>query len=220
MTLVVRDDLSHRTELSKSQLTTADFCQTAAWFGIHDRRPMLPSERLTFGSAIDAACEQMVYAAARGNRGDGKPMQAALEVSARDGVDINLDEVTAAIHGFRDNIMPVFDWTDAVVQPTVRAEIEGLGPCSGHPDIILADGTILDVKTGKQHKTPFGTELGFYGGALPDPSTLAPSFQRGTAGAFWVVHHRGGNDDLIGALLHQGRVSLAATPEGGRIRMS
>ena len=49
MTLVVRDDLSHRTELSKSQLTTADFCQTAAWFGIHDRRPMLPSERLTFG---------------------------------------------------------------------------------------------------------------------------------------------------------------------------
>jgi len=162
MTLVVRDDLSHRSELSKSQLTTADFCQTAAWFGIHDRRPMLPSERLTFGSAIDAACEQMVYAAARGLNPDSKAMQAALEVAARDGMDLPWDEVSAAIGGFRDNIMPTIDWTDAVVQPTVRAEIEGLGPCSGHPDIILADGTILDVKTGKQHKTPFGTELGFY----------------------------------------------------------
>jgi hypothetical protein len=162
MTLVVREDLSHRTELSKSQLTTADFCQTAAWFGIHDRRPMLPSERLTFGSAIDAACEQMVYAASRGLSPDSKAMQAALEVAARDGMDLDWDEVKAAINGFRDQVMPTIDWMDAVVQPTVRADIEGLGPCSGHPDIILADGTILDVKTGKQHKTPFGTELGFY----------------------------------------------------------
>ena len=162
MALVIRDDLSHRTELSKSQLTTADFCQTAAWFGIHDRRPMLPSERLTFGSAIDAACEQMVYAAARGLDAGGKAMQAALEVAARDGMDLDWNEVSAAITGFREQVMPAIDWTDAVVQPTVRAEIAGLGPCSGHPDIILADGTVLDVKTGKQHKSPFGTELGFY----------------------------------------------------------
>ena len=162
MTIVNRPDLSARTELSKSQLTTADYCQTAAWWNIHDRRPMLPSERLTFGSAIDAACEQMVYAASRGLDAGGKAMQAALEVAARDGMDLDWDEVNAAINGFRDHVMPTIDWTDAVVQPTVRAEIEGLGPCSGHPDIILADGTILDVKTGKQHKTPFGTELGFY----------------------------------------------------------
>ena len=172
MTLVTRPHLSARRELSKSQLTTADFCQHAAWFGIHDRRPMIPSERLTFGSAIDAACEQMVYSAARGHHADGKPMQAALEVAARDGMDLNWDEVNAAVNGFRDHVLPTIDWTDAVVQPTVTATIEGLGPCSGHPDIILADGTVLDVKTGKQHKTAFGTELGFYA-VLVEASGLA-----------------------------------------------
>ena len=170
--LVVREDLSKRTELSKSQLTTAEYCATAAWFGIHDRRPMLPSERLTFGSAIDAACEQMVSAASRGLNPDGKAMQAALEVAARDGVDLDWDEVNAAINGFRDQVMPTIDWTDAVVQPTVRADIPGLGPCSGHPDIILADGTVLDVKTGKKHKDAFGTELGFYA-LLVEASGLA-----------------------------------------------
>jgi hypothetical protein len=172
--LVERPDLSDRKELSKSQLVSAEMCQTAAWFDIHDRRPLIPDEKLVFGSAIDAGVEQIVYAAARGQDSGSKPMQAALEVAARDAMDLPWDEVSAALAGFVTDVLPKFDWTDAVVQPTVRAEIAGLGPCSGHPDIILADGSVLDVKTSGKQKDPFSVELGFYAllveaGGLPVP---------------------------------------------------
>ena len=162
VTLVVREDLTTRRELSKSQLVSAEMCQTAAWFDIHDRRPMLLDEKLTFGSAIDAGVEQYVWHAARGQEAGSKPMQAALEVAARDAVDLPWQEVEVALASFRDGVLPKFVWTDAVVQPTVRADIPGLGPCSGHPDIILADGSVLDVKTSGRPKDPFSVELGFY----------------------------------------------------------
>jgi hypothetical protein len=162
MTLVTRPDLSARTELSKSQLVATEMCQTAAWFDIHDRRPLIPSEKLTFGSAVDAGVEQIVYAAARGIAAGSKARQAAMEVAERDGMELPWDEVDAALAGFVDAVLPAFDWTDAVVQPTVRADIAGLGPCSGHPDIILADGSVLDVKTAGKPKDPNSVELGFY----------------------------------------------------------
>jgi hypothetical protein len=162
MALVVREDLSKRTELSKSQLVAAEMCQTAAWFGIHDRRPLIPDEKLVFGSAIDAGTEQIVWHAARGQDAGSKPLQAAMEVAARDGMDLDWDEVNAALTRFHSDVLPKFDWRDAVVQPTVRADIAGLGPCSGHPDIILADASVFDVKASAKAKDPFSVELGFY----------------------------------------------------------
>ena len=163
MSLVVREDLSKRTALSKSQLVSGEMCQTAAWWDIHERRPLIASEPLTFGSAIDAGCEQIVWHAARGQEAGAKPMQAALEAAARDpGIELDWDEVREALDSFRVDVAPQFDWADAVVQPRIDADIPGLGPCSGHPDIILGDGTILDVKTGKQAKVAGGLELGFY----------------------------------------------------------
>lgn len=162
MALVVREDLSKRTELSKSQLVGAEMCQTKSWYEIHDRLPFPAIEKVIFGSAIDAGTEQIVWHAARGADAGSLPMQAAMEVAARDGMDLPWDEVAAALTGFVDDVLPRFDWTDAVVQPTVRATIAGLGPCSGHPDIILADGSVLDVKAAARPKEPFGIELGFY----------------------------------------------------------
>lgn len=162
MTLVRREDLTSRVELSKSQLNSAEMCQMSAWFDIHDRRPFVPDEKVVFGSAVDAGVEQIIYAAARGQDAGTKPMQAALEVAARDAMDLPWDEVSAALAGFVTDVLPNFDWTDAVTQPKVRAEIAGLGPCSGHPDIILADGTVLDVKTSSRQKDPLSVELGFY----------------------------------------------------------
>jgi hypothetical protein len=161
-TLVKREDLTTRTALSKSQLNAAEICQMSAWFDIHDRRPFVPDEKVVFGSAVDAGVEQMVYAASRGEDAGTKPMQAALEVAARDAMDLPWNEVAAALSGFGTDVLPKFDWTDAVLQPNVQAEIAGLGPCSGHPDIILADGTILDVKAAARPKEAFGIELGFY----------------------------------------------------------
>lgn len=163
MTLVVRDDLSRRTALSKSQLTSAEMCQTAAWWDIHERRPLIPAEPITFGSAIDAGCEQIVWHAARGQDAGSSPMQAAMEAATRDpDIELDWDEVRDALDRFHAEIVPQFDWVGAVVQPRVEADIPGLGHCNGHPDIILADGTILDVKTSKQAKVAGGLELGFY----------------------------------------------------------
>jgi hypothetical protein len=65
------------------------------------------------------------------------------------------------------------------------------------------------------YRTDAGDEYGFYGGALPDVSTLAPSTDRGTVGGFWSVRRRGETGERFGMLLHQGRVALVATPEGG-----
>ena len=58
--LVTRPDLSARTILSKSALTVADLCGSKAWFDIHDRRPLIPAENITFGSAVDAGVEQIL----------------------------------------------------------------------------------------------------------------------------------------------------------------
>jgi hypothetical protein len=163
VTIVVRPDLSARVELSKSQLVSAEMCQTASWYDIHDRRSLIRDEKLVFGSAIDAGVEQIVSAAARGADAGSLPLQAAMEVAERDGWPLPWDEVKRALEGFGADVLPRFDWTGAVVQPTVRADIAGLGPCSGHPDIILGDGSVIDVKTTSRPKEVGGSvELGFY----------------------------------------------------------
>ena len=61
----IREDLSQRTWLSKSQLNTADMCGQKAWLEIHHRRPFIPTEQTTFGSAVDAAVEQDLAHASR-----------------------------------------------------------------------------------------------------------------------------------------------------------
>lgn len=162
MTLVTRPDLSRRTALSKSQLMTAEMCGHKAWFDIHERQPLIPAERITFGSAVDAAIEQVIAA---GGDGGTLPLQAAAEVAERDAVEIDFTEVERAIDGFRESIVPQFDFKDAVTQANINIEIEGLGASSGHPDIILANGSVFDVKTAarvKDENVAASLELGFY----------------------------------------------------------
>jgi CRISPR/Cas system-associated exonuclease Cas4 (RecB family) len=175
MTVVTRPDLSKRTALSKSVLTQFDLCQTKSWFAIHDPRPFVANEKVTFGSAVDAAVEVIVMAAAKGHRPDLDAATAAAEyIIERDGVEVDILDVQAAIGSFCAVVLPNFDWTNTATQADISATIDDLGECNGHPDIILGDGRVYDVKTSGRAKEVPSLELGFYallveatGGTVP-----------------------------------------------------
>lgn len=164
MTLLVEcPDLSQRTALSKSALRTFDLCQTKSWFSVHDQRPFIPNEKVTFGSAVDAGVEVIVKFLA-----SGQPIQldrayaAAAEIIERDQVELVFDQVEWAIEDFGISVAPKVDWHLAVTQAHLSATLDGLGECDGHPDIILGDNSVWDVKTSGRAKEVPSLELGFY----------------------------------------------------------
>ena len=163
--LVVRDDLSKRTVLSKSALTSFEMCQQQAWYDIHERRPLIPSERLTFGSCVDAAVEQLVVMLRSGFPIDmTRVMAAAEEVRLRDDVDVDMDEVERAAMRFPVEVAGNYDWAYCRTQPTIDVDHPTLGEVSTHPDLVLHGNLVRDVKTASKAKPDEPTmELGFYG---------------------------------------------------------
>lgn len=163
--LVVRDDLSRRNVLSKSALTTFDMCQQQSWFDLHERRPLIPNERLTFGSAVDAAVEQIVVMLRSGNPIQMPRVMAAVdEVIARDDVAVERDEVERAAEMFVPQVAAHYDWAYCRTQPSIDITLPDLGDINTHPDLILAGNLVRDVKTGMKAKPDEPTlELGFYG---------------------------------------------------------
>lgn len=161
--LVVRDDLSYRTVLSKSALTTFDLCQQKSWFEIRDRRPLIPSERITFGSAVDAAVEQIVSSLRAGLPVQmPRIMAAAAEVVARDDVGVDLEEVEHAAERFV-LIAANYDFAFCRTQPSIDITLPELGDVNTHPDIVLRNNDVWDVKTAKRAKPEEPSlELGFY----------------------------------------------------------
>jgi hypothetical protein len=176
MTLAVRDDLSQRTALSKSALTVADICGHKAWHELRHRRPMIPNPDMTFGSAVDAAVEQILKATRAGlPLAVAQPMEAAAEVVERNGVEIHLEEVEAAVAAFVRDILPAHDWAFVGLQVHLSTVMEGWGTVDGHPDIVLQSNAVWDVKTSKRSKETARTvELGFYALMLEASGTGAP----------------------------------------------
>lgn|GEM_PF-6002073 len=164
MTTVVRPDLSRRTALSKSAVVQFDLCQTKAWFSIHDRRPFVPNEKTSFGSAVDAAVEKVIEDVRDGRDIDEeRSFAAAAEIVERDAAGVELSKVESAVRTFRANILPTFDWAEVALQAHLNTNVDGLGEVDGHPDIILASNAVWDVKTGKAKRTAETPELGLYG---------------------------------------------------------
>ena len=162
-TAVVRPDLSTRTALSKSALAVAELCGQKAWFEIHDRRPLIPNPDIAFGSAVDAGVENLLTAARAGTTEAARPMDAAAIALERDGIEVNMDEVETAIVRFGTDVLPKYDWSLCRTQAHLNEELEDWGEVDGHPDIILADRAVYDVKTGKRAKeTARSVELGLY----------------------------------------------------------
>jgi len=161
--LVERPDLSQRTALSKSTLATFDLCQTKSWLSLHDPRPFVPNEKVSFGSAVDAGVEVIVKMLA-----SGQPFQmdrayaAAAEIVERDQVEVVFDDIEWAIESFTLQVAAKTDWHMAVTQAHLSAVLDGLGECDGHPDIILGDNSVWDVKTSGRAKEVPSLELGFY----------------------------------------------------------
>jgi hypothetical protein len=164
VTIVTRPDLSARTALSKSALTGFDLCQTKAWLSIHHPIPFVPNEKVTFGSAVDAAVEQLLVSARAGIPIErDRALAAATEVILRDNVEVSFDEIERAVDRFTTEIVPLFDWGFARLQPSITAQLPDLGETNGHPDIVLRDNRVLDVKTaGKAKDGEPSAELGLY----------------------------------------------------------
>jgi hypothetical protein len=164
--IVTRPDLFRRTALSKSEISTARWCELQAFYSRTDPRPWIVTPDMAFGSALDAAIEVAVTAL-RADMAIPTPrcLAAASEVAMRDEQEVDLEEVGNAVELFGVTVAPRFDWSHGQFQQTIRVPIDGLGECEGHPDLLLPD-TILDVKSAKRAKTEadiyFGSELGFY----------------------------------------------------------
>ena len=159
---VVRPDLSQRTALSKSALVAFDLCQQKAFFEIHNRRPLLRSEKVSFGSALDAATEALIAGARDGRDATRAVYDAIIFVEQRDEIELDAAELDRAVRGFTDEVMPKFDWTGAATQPDLWAVLPGIGEVNGHPDIVLASNAVWDVKSSTRDKVLPSMELGLY----------------------------------------------------------
>lgn len=162
--MVVRPDLSQRTALSKSALNAFELCQTKSWFEIHDKRPFVPNEKVSFGSAVDAGVEKVIEDIRDGRPVDeAKAFGAAAEIIVRDDAQVDFLLVESAIRTFQSQAAPAFDFTDVALQVHLNIELDGLGEIDGHPDIILSTNAPWDVKTGAPKDTAETPELGLYG---------------------------------------------------------
>ena len=66
------------------------------------------------------------------------------------------------------------------------------------------------------YRTKGNLEVGVFGGAVPDPSTLAPSLRRATGGAYLAMQTAGGADASVRYLRNELRLAYSDGPELGR----
>ncbi len=199
---VVREDLSLRTALSKSTLSQFDLCQTKSWLTLHEPRPFVPNEKVTFGSAVDAGVERIVIALAQGQDPDlNEASEAAAFCIERDETEVDIIEVQTALATFVTTVVPHFEWADTVTQASITVTLDGLGECNGHPDLILGDGRVYDVKTSGRMKEVPSLELGFYAllmeahSGSPVPSAGYMNYVRAKR-PYWQVDEAPVTDEL------------------------
>jgi len=65
-------------------------------------------------------------------------------------------------------------------------------------------------------RTRSNVEFGLFGGGVPDPATLAPSFERRTTGAYFAVQSTGDVDSVVRYVRQETRVAYTDSPEGGK----
>lgn len=164
---------SARDYISKSFVAQVEACGQKAWRSIHDPRPWVAPEKVTFGSAIDSGVESIIKALRDGSEPDLELAQheAMLRV---DGETNPPDpaEVATALRRFAEwSVVHEVAWAGAVLQAHLRLELSGIGPVDAHPDLLLASGDrigcVVDVKASSRAKPANAaatsyTELGLY----------------------------------------------------------
>jgi CRISPR/Cas system-associated exonuclease Cas4 (RecB family) len=207
----MRPDLSDRTALSKSALSTFEWCQTESWYKLHHPLPFITNEAVVFGSAVDRGVEVYITAARAGLTDTDL---ADLHIRAMDDavmaiqenpeeVAPDLEDVAKALRTFHRDIIPSLDWRGVRTQQSIRLELDGLGECDGHPDIIFGDNRVADIKTGSKAKQTARTlELGFYALLVeaetgePVPSVSYITYARGLTNPRWSVVTEPVTDEL------------------------
>lgn len=168
--LIDRPDLNQRDArktISKSFLQQVGYCGQKAWYSLHDPRPFIPVERVTFGSCVDAVVELAIKALRSGQPVPlNRCKEAAAWVAERDSMDIDLDAVVLAAERFEFEVAPHIDLSRAETQHHIKLDIPGLGEFDGHPDI-LTPGEVWDVKATEKAKPQDAAatsydELGIY----------------------------------------------------------
>ena len=162
--MVVRPDLSGRTGLSKSALTTFAMCAQKSFQRKYYPRPFIKIERVTFGSCVDAGVESLIVNVRDGKEPDiARAMEESRAIEERDGIAIDQAEVETALGAFVADVMPRFDWANCWTQAAIHLPLFGWGEVDGHPDIIFGSNAVFDVKTAKDPKPSAKTvELGMY----------------------------------------------------------
>lgn len=79
------------------------------------------------------------------------------------------------------------------------------------PGVALFDGAQLGWRS-----TSGNLEVGGFGGGVPDPVKLEPSFQRLVAGAYVAGQYSGDSGSVLRLLQHEARVSFMSAPEYGQ----
>lgn len=151
-----------RTLLSKSYLVGADLCQQRAWLDLWYPKPFRVTEKVAFGSAVDLGIQIVLGARSAGISLTDQPdllLAPLAEQIARTPTDpsVDQDEVLRAISAFRvwvDDVAEAGgpDFMGALTQHHIRVPIDGAGMVDAHPDVILRDGTIVDIKTAGKAK--------------------------------------------------------------------
>jgi hypothetical protein len=73
------------------------------------------------------------------------------------------------------------------------------------PGATVLDGALVSLRRGR-------SEVGLFGGGVPEPDTLAPTLERATAGGFWAIEGRAGNAAF---LRQEARIATVRAPELG-----
>jgi hypothetical protein len=160
----VREDLSQRTGLSKSALTTFAICPQKTFQRKYHPMPFIGKPKVTFGSCVDVAVEILAKCARAGIELDfDVAMAASREKSDLDVIEVDQAEVEFAIRSYAADVMPHFDWTFCRTQARIHLPLFDWGEADGHPDLIFSSNAVWDNKTSAYPKKTAKTiELGYY----------------------------------------------------------
>ncbi len=169
--LATRDS---RRFLSKSFLTGADFCGQRAWLDLNDPRPFRMTEPVAFGKAVDLGVQivlRMLDAGLDPRRESERLVDPVLELLSENVTEpeVSSDDVLRALDLFIREVVDtdLLPLNGAKLQHHIRMTLEDLGEVDAHPDLILRDGSVVDVKTSARAKPEDAAatsylELGFY----------------------------------------------------------